>query len=71
MKSKAKKEIKTKTLQELVVLLNEAKRILFQLQLEKAQLKLKDTRSIFMKRKEIARLYSVMKEKELRDEKNN
>lgn len=65
MKAKEKKNIKEKSLEELKALLNEARKALFQLKLEKSQNKLKNTRSIFLKRKEIARILTEINWKEL------
>jgi len=65
MKSKEKKEIFAKTLIELRKNLKEAKEEVTNLNLEKAQNKLKNTRSIFWKKKEIAYILTAIKEKEL------
>jgi large subunit ribosomal protein L29 len=70
MKTKEKKQIKEKNVDELKAALKEAKEILFTLKLEKAQNKLKNTRSIFMKRKEVARILTEMKRKEIENAKN-
>lgn len=64
MKNKDKKELFIKNIQELKNLLKSAQDVLFQLKLEKAQNKLKNTRSIFWKRKEIANILTVVREKE-------
>lgn len=64
MKTKDKKELFTKNIEELKNLLKSAQDVLFQLKLEKAQNKLKNTRSIFWKRKEIANILTVVREKE-------
>ena len=63
MKTK-KDDIKTRNIEELKSILKEAKDALFSLRLEKAQNKLKNLRSIFLKRKEIARILTEIKEKE-------
>jgi len=68
MKSKEKKQIKEKTLGELKTSLKEAKGILFSLKLDKAQNKLKNTRSIFLKRKEVARILTELRRREINAE---
>jgi ribosomal protein L29 len=60
MKTTDKKELQTKTIRDLQKLIDEAKKALAQLKLDHAQNKLKDTRSIFSKRKEIAVMQSVL-----------
>ncbi len=69
MKTKEKKEIFGKTIKELKVLLKEAREVLFNLKLDKAQDKLKNKRSIFFKKKEIAKILTAIREKELLNEK--
>jgi ribosomal protein L29 len=64
MKSKDKKEIFTKSEVELRKALKEAKAALLDLMLDLGQNKLKNTRLIFWKRKEIALLKTALKEKE-------
>jgi ribosomal protein L29 len=64
MKSKDKKEIFTKSEIELRKALKEAKAALLDLMLDLGQNKLKNTRLIFWKRKEIALLKTALKEKE-------
>lgn len=64
MKTNEKKELAEKTIQELQVLLKEAKDRLFVLHLQKSQFKLKNVRSLFWKRKEIALLMTVIQGKE-------
>lgn len=66
MKIRDRKNIYAKNVEELKTLLGEAKDSLLSLRLEKAQNKLKNTRSIFWKRKEIARISTFIKEKELK-----
>lgn len=61
MKSKDKKELKTKTIQELKSMLKDARDMLFSLKLEKEQSKLKNLRAIFHKRKEIARILTAIR----------
>lgn len=65
MKTKQKKELHTRTMQELKVMLKEAKEELFSLKLEKVQRKLKNLRSIFEKRKNIAKILTILREKEI------
>ena len=65
MKTKEKKDLHTKTLVELRTLLKNAKDAVFTAKLEKSQNKLKNTRSIFLKRKEIAQILTIIKEKEI------
>ncbi|MDP2649581.1 MAG: 50S ribosomal protein L29 [bacterium] len=65
MKSKVKKELHSKTIKELEAALKEAKDQLFSIKLEQASKKLKNLRSIFEKRKDIAKIMSILKEKEL------
>jgi large subunit ribosomal protein L29 len=65
MKAKDKKELKEKSIQDLKVALKEKRAELFNIKLEKAQNKLKNTRSLFLKRKEIARILTEIRGKEL------
>jgi ribosomal protein L29 len=65
MKTKQKKELFGKTINELKALLKEAKEALFNLNLEKVQNKLKNKRSIFVKRREIAQIQTAKRLKEL------
>jgi ribosomal protein L29 len=65
MKSKDKKEIFAKSDKELRKSLKEAKNALLDLMLDLGQNKLKNTRLIFWKRKEIALIKTALKEKEL------
>ncbi|RJQ38715.1 50S ribosomal protein L29 [Candidatus Microgenomates bacterium] len=65
MKTKQKKELHAKTIQEIKVLLKEAKEEMFSLKLEKVQRKLKNLRSIFEKRKNIAKMLTILREKEI------
>lgn len=64
MKSKDKKNLHTKNNGELLKELSEARQALHTMQLDHAQFKLKNTRSIFHKRKEIAQVLSVLNRKE-------
>jgi ribosomal protein L29 len=65
MKLKDKKEIFTKPEKELSKILLEAKEELFKLNMEQTQRKLKNTRQIFWKKKEIAMILTALKEKSL------
>ena len=65
MKTKDKQALHTKTIGELKKLLQDSKSALFSLSLDKTQNKLKNTRSIYLKRKEIAQISTVLREKEL------
>ena len=65
MKTKAKKELHSKTGEELKVLLKTVKDEFFSLQLEHAQQKLKNTSSLLHKRKDIARINTILQEKNL------
>lgn len=64
MKTKDKKELHKKTILELKNLLFLTRQALYLLKLDKVRTKLKDTRSIFWKRKEIAQILTILKEKE-------
>lgn len=64
MKKKQKEEIKLKTVQELKNLLKDSEQLLFKLRLEKSQNKLKNLKSIFMERKKIALMLTVVNQKE-------
>lgn len=65
MKLKDKQTLRTSALQELKNLLQKVRNELFLLKLDKAQNKLKNTRSLFLKRKEIALISTLIREKEL------
>ena len=60
-----KTEIKEKTIEALKKDVAEARKELFNLNLDNRTRKLKNTRSIFLKRKEIARMLTAMKAKEV------
>lgn len=64
MKTKDKKELHTKTANELLKMLKDAKESLMMLRLDKVQNKLKNTRDIFNTRQKIAILLTILKEKE-------
>ena len=70
MKTKEKKDLRTKSIVELRTMLKNAKNAIFTAKLEKSQNKLKNPRSLFLKRKEIAQILTIMKEKEIENEKN-
>jgi len=63
--AKKDSKIKTKTLEELKKEVKDARGQLFDLRLEMSQNKLKNLRSIFFKRKEIARLLTQIRQMEL------
>lgn len=65
MKTKEKKELREKTIPELKTALREAREEIFSLKLQKAQKKLKNVRLLFEKRKDIARIQTILREKEL------
>lgn len=65
MKLKDKKQIFEKAQKELLKDLKEAREVLFNLKLEHKQNKLKNTKSLFWKKKEIAWILTSLKEKEL------
>lgn len=65
MKTKDRKEIFTKTENELKKTLSDARKALLDFSLELKQNKLKNTRQIFWKRKEIAWILTAIKEKEI------
>jgi len=68
MKTKEKKQLFAKNLNELKKALAEAKEAVINLNLEKAQNKLKNTRLIYWKKKEIANILTAIREKELINE---
>ena len=65
MKIKDRKDIFTKSEKELKKSLQEAKDALFNFMLDNKQNKLKNTRQIFWKKKEIALILTVLREKSL------
>jgi ribosomal protein L29 len=65
MKSKVKKEFFAKSDKELKKALVEARNALLDMVLDLKQNKLKNTRQIFWKKKEIALILTALKEKEL------
>lgn len=66
MKTKVKKELSDKTKGELQNLLRESREELFSLRMQNLQKKLKNIRSIFLKKKDIAQILTVIKEKEFK-----
>jgi len=70
MKSRDKKELFTKSEKELRKTLKEAKEALFNLNLDNKQNKLKNTRQLFWKKKEIALILTALREKEIANAKN-
>ena len=70
MKSKDKKELFAKSEKELRKGLKEAREALFTLNLDNRQNKLKNTRQIFWKKKEIAFILTALKEKEIANAEN-
>lgn len=69
MKTNLKKELHQKTIEELRSLLQNIIDELFSLRLEKSQKKLKNTSLIAVKRKDLAIIQTILKEKELKNEK--
>ena len=65
MKTKDKKELHTKSLEELKKIVKEAKDLVSGFMLDKSQNKLKNPRQIFWKRKEIATALTIIRAKEL------
>jgi len=70
MKSKDKKELFTRSEKELRKALKEAREALFALNLDNRQNKLKNTRQLFWKKKEIALILTALKEKEIANAEN-
>jgi len=70
MKTKTKQELHTRTLQTLKTKLKEARDALYLLRIDKSLGKLKNPRSIFWKKKEVAQMLSLIREKELENAKN-
>lgn len=67
MKKKDIQDIKTKSIAELRKLSSDAVSSLMSLKLDHTQFKLKNTRSIFLKRKELARIKTFLTEKEAQE----
>lgn len=70
MKMKVKQELKNSDVSELKKKLQEKQKALFDAQLDQKQFKLKNTSSLTSLRKEIAVILTLMKEKEMTNEKN-
>lgn len=64
MKNREIKDLHTKAKEELEGMCKSAKAELLELNLSKAQNKLKNTRSIFWKKKDIARILTILRQKE-------
>lgn len=71
MKKAELKDLSTKTVDELKGMYKTYKTELMDLNLEKSQFKLKNTRSIFWKKKDIAKILTILRGKELIDAKSN
>jgi large subunit ribosomal protein L29 len=65
MKTKDIKDLRTKSEKELTTLLKEKSAKVFTLKLDQTQNKLKNLREIFITRKDVARIKTILKEKEL------
>lgn len=65
MKSKERKELQERTIEDLGVLLTQAKDELITLYLDKKRGKVKNTSSLLHKRKDLARLYTILQEKQI------
>ncbi len=63
MKTKEKRELKTKTDEELRTILKDTENNLLSLRFQASQSKLKDKRSIFITRKKIARIMTLIRER--------
>lgn len=70
MKTKIKQELKNKDVSELRKQLADTRKTLYQARLDQSQFKLKNTRSLTHTRKEIAVILTLLKEKELNNDKN-
>jgi ribosomal protein L29 len=64
MKTQEKKELQTKTIPQLIKLVEEKRMSLLSLQMEKAQGKLQDVRKISRLRDDIARILTIINQKE-------
>lgn len=65
MKKNDKKNLQDKTVDELKHLVSDAKKELLKLKFEASKFQLKNTQSMFEKRKDIARMLTKIKEQEL------
>lgn len=70
MKTRDKKDLFTKDAKELIKKLKDTRDELFTMKIDLTQNKLKNTKSITTKRKEIALILTALKEKELENAKN-
>lgn len=70
MKKKDKEELKTKTVEELKTLLKETKDSILKMRFDLSRNKVKNTRLIFLKRKDAARILTVLTDKEVLNAKN-
>ena len=68
MKSKDKRGLHSKTIDELKQMLKDAKKDFFDFNLDKNQNKLKNTSSLALKKKEIAQILTVIHELEVKHE---
>lgn len=64
MKTKDKKDLFTKNIKELTQILKEKKDSIFSLRMLKVQEKLKNKKEILFKRKDIARILTILKQKQ-------
>ena len=71
MKKADLKDLHTKTIDELKGMYKTYKTELMDLNIEKSQYKLKNTRSIFWKKKDMAKILTILRGKELSNEKSN
>lgn len=67
MKKTDKDALRIKSVKELQKVIEETKKTLVQLQLDHSQNKLKNTRSIFLTRKEIAAMQSILQQVKLKE----
>lgn len=65
MKAKDKKDLRLKSIKELIKGVEEAKDAFVTLKLDQTQNKLKNTRKLFLVRKEISLMLTIIREKEL------
>lgn len=70
MKTKDKKKLQQKDTQELKTELVSSQKELFNLKMQLGQFKLKNTSLVVQKRRDIARMLTIISEKEIQDEKN-
>ncbi|MBI4080201.1 MAG: 50S ribosomal protein L29 [Candidatus Levybacteria bacterium] len=65
MKRKDIQDLHTKTIDELKKMVSDGKTALMDMKIDHTQFKLKNTRSLMMKRKDIAQIASIIRGKEL------